>query len=274
MSETSGFNGEARARIRRAVRRVEAGDAGRAGASGGATQPPTTVRVTDGTPDGGGLYEAVVTRWDRASADWEDHGSCRLKPANGQTLTEDTRYDANPAGLTAGGHLLFVTTDGTAAGSIGYTDYTHDGIISLVPQVIGAGVKEFIQGVVTDQIYFGYHADAENLPSGLTAVGDCVGIVSFGSRGYDFNSVRIEVYNGVKNNGGILDISDTGDRGLFLFQSAKSTGSGNLRPELGIINDLGDTEIGETDTDAIGNRYVSGLMVAKGTITEINGGTF
>lgn len=118
MSETSGFNGEARARIRRAVRRVEAGDAGRAGASGGATQPPTTVRVTDGTPDGGGLYEAVVTRWDRASGDWEDHGSCRLKPANGQTLAEGTRYDANPAGLTAEGHLLYVTTDGGGAGSL------------------------------------------------------------------------------------------------------------------------------------------------------------
>ena len=145
MSETSGFNGEARARIRRAVRRVEAGDAGRSSAPGGASQPPTTVRVTDGTPDGDGLYEAVVTRWDRGSADWEDHGSCRLKPANGQTLTEDVRYDANPVGLTADGHLLFVTTDGSG-GSLGDAGYTQRGAVNLEGQTF-RGSKAVKDGV-------------------------------------------------------------------------------------------------------------------------------
>jgi len=74
----------------------------------GASADLLTVRITNGTPDGDGNYEAVFTKRAADDGSWEDFDSVLVRAANGEALTNGRRYDVVPAGETSGGDDLFV----------------------------------------------------------------------------------------------------------------------------------------------------------------------
>lgn len=100
-------------RVAAAVRWVERNRGG--GAAGGSEAPPPAVvyaRLTSGTADGSGHYPAVITVYSAVDAAWTDYSAVKVKPPNGETLTDGTRYAVRPAGTTAGGDELYATLGG------------------------------------------------------------------------------------------------------------------------------------------------------------------
>lgn len=141
---------------------------------------PVLARVTDGTPDGDGLYAAVLTVWDGAT--WSDGAEVLLLPANDEELAEGERYQAtfqsrdedSPAVWAAapgsgsgsltvekmdwvGGHTVSDTR--TGIGTIQLTEYsglTYEQIISGTPpagtvRLEGKAANGTVWGLVIDQ---------------------------------------------------------------------------------------------------------------------------
>jgi len=68
-----------------------------------------TCRVTSTTLDSNNNYPAVVTQWSQPTSAWVDFVAVKLKPANGESLTSGTRYDAYLAGENTTGELVYLT---------------------------------------------------------------------------------------------------------------------------------------------------------------------
>lgn len=78
------------------------------------TPPPTwqIIKVTDGTPDSNGRYDAIPQYYIPRTDTWiDDKGTCKLLPCNGETLTEDVRYLARATEREEGatGKVVWVT---------------------------------------------------------------------------------------------------------------------------------------------------------------------
>jgi hypothetical protein len=115
-------------RIANATLRVEqmaGGDStGLPGTGVTATAGQYTARITSGTPDGNGNYPAVITMYDSTVPGWVNFAAVKVKPANGETLTNGSRYTVRAAG-TVGTDTLYVTAlgaGGSGGGSITVQD--------------------------------------------------------------------------------------------------------------------------------------------------------
>ena len=128
------FTQKAADRISRAVKWVEQ-QIRTQGPSEGTVTPrsvePTYVLTTSGTATSG-LYPGKVVLYSAADAAWQEYTTCKILPANGETLTNNTRYAARYTGRNAGGDGVFAVLQGTAGsltveeqdGSPSYTDVT------------------------------------------------------------------------------------------------------------------------------------------------------
>lgn len=65
-------------------------------------------RVTDGTPDANGDYEAIITEYDAFGDDWTDFETIKLHPPNDEVLLFDVRYAAMPDGSNTDGESVYV----------------------------------------------------------------------------------------------------------------------------------------------------------------------
>jgi len=128
------FTQKAADRISRAVKWVEQ-QIRTQGPSEGTVTPrsvePTYVLTTSGTATSG-FYPGKVVLYSAADAAWQEYTTCKILPANGETLTNNTRYAARYTGRNAGGDGVFAVLQGTAGsltveeqdGSPSYTDVT------------------------------------------------------------------------------------------------------------------------------------------------------
>lgn len=92
------------------------------------TVEPVHVKTTSGTADGDGNYPGVVTLWSASDAAWQEYATAvKLRPPNGETLANNTRYPARPAGRTAGGDELYVMLSGTGVTGGSITVEESDG---------------------------------------------------------------------------------------------------------------------------------------------------
>ncbi len=100
---------------------------GRADSRAGGVEP-YIARVTNGTPDAQGYYQAVITAIDPAilAPTYVDYAAVYLLPANGETLVNATRYgcrpvvgDYNATGLPAYQVLQGVDTSGGGTTFVG-----------------------------------------------------------------------------------------------------------------------------------------------------------
>lgn len=73
-------------------------------------------RVTSATVDGNGRYPAVVTIYDAVADTWADYSAVKLEVPNGETLVDETRYLARPAGLDGSDEVYVAVATGTGAG--------------------------------------------------------------------------------------------------------------------------------------------------------------
>lgn len=111
------FTSEAADRIITTIRAIEGVPPRQLARMGAARDTGLVARVTSGTPDGSGHYDAVITLYSAVEATWEDLGDVKLLALNGETLTNGTRYPVWPAGETAGGDELFLTIPPGGGGS-------------------------------------------------------------------------------------------------------------------------------------------------------------
>lgn len=83
-------------------------------AGGPVATEPVMVKTTSGTADANGNYPGVVTLWSADDAAWQEYATAvKLKPPNGETLANNTRYPARPAGRTSGGDELYLLLSGS-----------------------------------------------------------------------------------------------------------------------------------------------------------------
>jgi hypothetical protein len=68
-----------------------------------------TLRVTNGTPDGSGYYQATITVWDTVAAAYSDYDTGFLLPMNGETLVNAKRYAARAVGPYSTGQAYQVS---------------------------------------------------------------------------------------------------------------------------------------------------------------------
>lgn len=128
-------------RIADAVKWVERDRSLRAPPSGpGHSVEPVYVRTTSGTADGDGHYPGVITLYSGNAAAWTEYSAVKLRPPNGETLTDNTRYAARPAGRTSGGDELYTAMMGPGGGG-GITVREVD----LTPSYSGITTLEFDQ---------------------------------------------------------------------------------------------------------------------------------
>jgi len=128
------FTQKAADRISRAVKWVEQ-QIRTQGPSEGTVTPrsvePTYVLTTSGTATSG-FYPGKVVLYSAADAAWQEYTTCKILPANGETLTNNTRYAARYTGRDSGGDGVFAVLQGTAGsltveeqdGSPSYTGVT------------------------------------------------------------------------------------------------------------------------------------------------------
>lgn len=116
-------------RVKRAVQWVEAhlGDAARG------TPPPLGVepdvaRVTSGTADADGYYDAVITYYDAFTEAWVSYTQAvKLVTLNGETLVDETRYAVRPCGFNASDVPLYALLDTPGGGGATITVEEVDG---------------------------------------------------------------------------------------------------------------------------------------------------
>lgn len=100
------------------------------------------VKVTDGTLDSKGRYDAVVQYYYPERDEWvADESTCKLKAANGETLTYGIRYEARATEYENGtsGKVVWVTMCCPDAGSVDVTaNYVFVGIVAFVNLYIEA----------------------------------------------------------------------------------------------------------------------------------------
>jgi len=98
------------------------------------------------THDEGELYLGRIT-WNDYGTHYTDGMEVYVKPNNpDDTFVVGKRYPARISHTAEDTGFIcigYAMGDGGGGGSIGYTDATHEGIISLSDQVIGDGVKQF-----------------------------------------------------------------------------------------------------------------------------------
>jgi hypothetical protein len=108
------FTQKAADRISRAVKWVEQ-QIRTQGPSEGTVTPrsvePTYVLTTSGTATSG-FYPGKVVLYSAADAAWQEYTTCKILPANGETLTNNTRYAARYTGRNSGGDGVFTVLQG------------------------------------------------------------------------------------------------------------------------------------------------------------------
>lgn len=118
------FTQKAADRISRAVKWVEQ-QIRTSGNGEGTVTPrsiePTYVLTTSGTATSG-MYPGKVVLYSAADAAWQEYSTCKILPANGETLTNNTRYAARYTGRSSGGDGVFTVLQG-GGGGVKVEDY-------------------------------------------------------------------------------------------------------------------------------------------------------
>jgi uncharacterized protein YqkB len=127
------FTQRAADRISRAIKWVEQQIRTQGNTEGTVTPrsvEPTYVLTTSGTATSG-FYPGKVVLYSAADAAWQEYSTCKILPANGETLTNNTRYAARYTGRNSGGDGVFTVLQGgggltteEADGSPSYTGVT------------------------------------------------------------------------------------------------------------------------------------------------------
>jgi hypothetical protein len=112
------FTQRAADRISRAIKWVEQQIRTQGNTEGTVTPrsvEPTYVLTTSGTATSG-FYPGKVVLYSAADAAWQDYSTCKILPANGETLTNNTRYAARYTGRNSGGDGVFTVLQGGGGG--------------------------------------------------------------------------------------------------------------------------------------------------------------
>lgn len=142
-------------RFVRATRKVEQGEQGGAAlGTPGPGGPRAECRVTSATADGNGHYPAVVTVFNGDTLAWTDYETVKLRPLNGETLTNGTRYPARAAGVNGSDNVWLVTDVPSAGGgsiTLRESDLSPTGSVTIVQcdQATGVGVSSVSAGTGT-----------------------------------------------------------------------------------------------------------------------------
>jgi hypothetical protein len=112
------FTQRAADRISRAIKWVEQQIRTQGNTEGTVTPrsvEPTYVLTTSGTATSG-FYPGKVVLYSAADAAWQEYSTCKILPANGETLTNNTRYAARYTGRNSGGDGVFTVLQGGGGG--------------------------------------------------------------------------------------------------------------------------------------------------------------
>jgi hypothetical protein len=112
------FTQRAADRISRAIKWVEQQIRTQGNTEGTVTPrsvEPTYVLTTSGTATSG-FYPGKVVLYSAADAAWQEYSTCKILPANGETLTNNTRYAVRYTGRNSGGDGVFTVLQGGGGG--------------------------------------------------------------------------------------------------------------------------------------------------------------